>query len=250
MNSQEKIDMGSIKKSSIWFFAVIIIDSLFTMYVKTGIAAIITVLLYSTLIYILHKEHTKIQLNSKRKYSFKQITYMIFFTCMILVCYTIAEENLLSFLFPGHSPQYHFKGIEIVSAVIFAPISEELLFRGILLNQLNRKYSFLVANMIQAIIFGVLHFDIYAFIFLTFFAFIMGIVYKEFNIYCCMLMHSLNNLLVVLEVYYKFNTVDNSVIGQFLLGFTFLAVTIGFLLIITIYPKAKRKKINMKQKGV
>ncbi len=78
----------------------------------------------------------------------------------------------------------------------------------------------------------------------------MGIVYKEFNIYCCMLMHSLNNLLVVLEVYYKFNTVDYSVIGQFLLGFTFLAVTIGFLLIITIYPKAKRKKINMKQKGV
>lgn len=63
-------------------------------------------------------------------------------------------------------------------------------------------------------------------------------------------MHSLNNLLVILEIYYKFNTAEYSGTGQFLLGFTFLVVTIGFLLIITKYPQAKREKINMKEKDV
>lgn len=47
--------------------------------------------------------------------------------------------------------------IRIFGVVILAPISEELIFRGILLNKLNQKFKIHLAVFIQAIIFVLLH---------------------------------------------------------------------------------------------
>ena len=47
--------------------------------------------------------------------------------------------------------------IRIMGAVVLAPIAEELIFRGILLSKLNRKFNKHLAIFLQAVFFVVLH---------------------------------------------------------------------------------------------
>lgn len=78
------------------------------------------------------------------------------------------------FLFLGALTLYVIKGIEtttseftglgimaIPAIVVYAAFNtafpEELLFRGFLLKRLTNKFGFNVANIIQALLFGVLH---------------------------------------------------------------------------------------------
>ncbi len=51
------------------------------------------------------------------------------------------------------------KGIPtvIVYALIHTSLSEELLFRGFLLKRISNKFGFITGNLIQAILFGLLH---------------------------------------------------------------------------------------------
>lgn len=49
----------------------------------------------------------------------------------------------------------------IVATVILAPVVEELVFRGLTLRLLRRSgFSFLVANIIQAVLFGCYHMNL------------------------------------------------------------------------------------------
>ncbi len=45
----------------------------------------------------------------------------------------------------------------LLYSVVFAPISEELIFRGVILGIAKRTFPFWIANVIQALLFGVFH---------------------------------------------------------------------------------------------
>lgn len=81
----------------------------------------------------------------------------------------------------------------IISVVIIAPISEEFIFRGIILNRLNRIFPLIVAIIISSILFGLMHgFSglIHAFVF----GVCMSVVYlKTENIFVSIFIHFLNN---------------------------------------------------------
>ena len=47
-----------------------------------------------------------------------------------------------------------------ISIIILAPISEELIFRGVILKKACRVTSFVIANIIQAALFGIFHINI------------------------------------------------------------------------------------------
>lgn len=47
-----------------------------------------------------------------------------------------------------------------ISTVILAPISEELIFRGVIMKKASRIAPFAVANIIQALLFGIAHMNI------------------------------------------------------------------------------------------
>ena len=72
--------------------------------------------------------------------------------------------------------------VSTLAAVVLAPISEEIIFRGITF-KLARKFSakFWVANTIQALAFGIAHMNLiqgtYAFVM----GLILGVVYKKFH---------------------------------------------------------------------
>ena len=89
--------------------------------------------------------------------------------------------------------------LTIQAAVIFAPIIEELLFRGIIFNRINSKWNIWVAILISALIFGFIHFNLLQ----GLNAFIIGLalayVYaKTRSLWICIFTHSFNNLLSII----------------------------------------------------
>lgn len=90
--------------------------------------------------------------------------------------------------------------LTIVSTSILAPLSEELVCRGVIF-RLAGKISpkFWVANILQALAFGILHGNLvqgaYAFVL----GIVLGLLYGKFrNIWLCMLLHASMNLSSIL----------------------------------------------------
>lgn len=90
--------------------------------------------------------------------------------------------------------------LSILSTVILAPISEELICRGLVFKLAGKvSPNFWVANIIQALSFGILHANwvqgIYAFAL----GIVLGLVYRRFqNIWLCMLLHAAMNFSSIL----------------------------------------------------
>jgi membrane protease YdiL (CAAX protease family) len=85
--------------------------------------------------------------------------------------------------------------VSLIYVVVIAPISEELIFRGVLLNKAKKKLPLLWANVLQAFLFGLYHMNmiqgIYAFIIGMFLGSICN-GYK--SIYAAVVLHVIINL--------------------------------------------------------
>ncbi len=62
------------------------------------------------------------------------------------------HEELIRLIFEGGSPL-----MIILSVMILAPFIEEVIFRGLIINELKGKMPFVLVIIIQALIFGVIH---------------------------------------------------------------------------------------------
>ncbi|MCF0131886.1 MAG: CPBP family intramembrane metalloprotease [Pseudobutyrivibrio sp.] len=83
----------------------------------------------------------------------------------------------------------------LLSATVLAPIGEELAFRGITMRYLKKTgLCIWVANIIQAVLFGVEHLNIVQGIYATIMGLVFGyIMYKYDSIYLAILLHILVN---------------------------------------------------------
>ncbi|WP_353933977.1 CPBP family intramembrane glutamic endopeptidase [Sneathia sanguinegens] len=81
----------------------------------------------------------------------------------------------------------------IFLVIFIFPIFEELFFRAYLLTFLEQKTKY--SNLIQALIFSILHFNNIQKIYTFFFALYLGYVAKKENIYLCIILHILFNLI-------------------------------------------------------
>ena len=94
----------------------------------------------------------------------------------------------------------------ILQTVILAPLSEELLFRGILYSRL-RKFpaGFWPAALISSALFGLYHFNLAQGIFAFLFGLLLCAVYdKTRNLWACISLHMGGNLISVILVYAEF----------------------------------------------
>lgn len=89
------------------------------------------------------------------------------------------------------------KGIfSFVAIVIAAPILEELIFRGIILNGLLRKYSPAKSIIISSILFGIVHLNPWQFIGALIIGLFSGwIYYKTRKLTLAIMIHFVNNLI-------------------------------------------------------
>lgn len=85
--------------------------------------------------------------------------------------------------------------VVLLLIAIIAPITEELIFRGVILHKTNRSLSFFGANLLQATLFGIYHFNLVQGIYAGILGFLLGMIYKKFNtIIAPILLHMIVNI--------------------------------------------------------
>jgi uncharacterized protein len=86
------------------------------------------------------------------------------------------------------------KAFNLVVTVVVAPITEEFLFRGIILQRWAEKWGISVALIATSLLFGLLHFNIFG---ASIFGLIMGLLYIQTKtLWIPIICHFLNNFLV------------------------------------------------------
>lgn len=161
---------------------------------------------------------------------------------LIFISYNIAEAGFIMYFIPNYEQVYELKLIDYFSVAIVAPITEEIIFRGIILKKLSDKHSLIIANLIQSLIFSILHMNMYLFLFFLMFGMIMGMVKRNMNIYCCILIHVLCNTFGLLGISLDINIFEIPKILYLFIGLLFISFTI-----IIIWKMADTNKLNSVQ---
>lgn len=122
-----------------------------------------------------------------------------------------------------------------ISIALVAPIFEEIIFRGIILDGLLKKYKAINAIVISALMFGVFHFNITQCINAFFIGIIVGTIYFKTNsLIPCMFVHFANNFFCLITAYCPWIYSD-----EFSLIKLFIGIFISFICIF-IFLKNKK----------
>ncbi|ENK1241989.1 CPBP family intramembrane metalloprotease [Clostridium botulinum] len=88
-----------------------------------------------------------------------------------------------------------------ISFIIIAPIFEEILMRGIILEGFLNRYKPATAIIISSIMFGAMHLNIFQFVNATIGGLFLGIIYyKTRSLVLCIVAHMINNLIPILGI--------------------------------------------------
>ena len=131
-----------------------------------------------------------------------------------------------------------------VSTLILPPIVEEIIFRGLILQYLGRAGArFLVANLIQAVLFGVFHMNFVQGIYTALLGFLLGwLAYRYDSILVPMVLHAIFNLFGTVLVDLESRFLPDIVLTLIILGsVSLLVITI---LMIHFGVGEKKKKIG------
>ncbi|HWT73879.1 MAG TPA: type II CAAX endopeptidase family protein [Mobilitalea sp.] len=85
--------------------------------------------------------------------------------------------------------------IVVLLLVLFvAPVTEELIFRGVILHMANRYITFLGANILQAVLFGIYHGNIVQGFYASLLGFLLGVIYYKYKtIFASIFLHMVIN---------------------------------------------------------
>lgn len=108
-----------------------------------------------------------------------------------------AKEEILSLL-----NEYGFY-ITVLVVAIIVPFYEEIIFRGIILTAAEKHVGFKIANVIQAAMFALIHFNLSLFIFYFVFGLITGyFVKRSGGLLTGIVFHAVNNFIVTVSLVY------------------------------------------------
>ena len=108
-----------------------------------------------------------------------------------------------------------------------APMFEEIMYRGIILSEFSSSFPFFFANLFQALLFGIMHFNPIQSLYAAVIGFALGYVYKlSGTIYLTMLIHILfnaSNVFSGLVPNVGITVLTVSALASFVLGYLLLA---------------------------
>lgn len=186
---------------------------------KMGIILVVSSLI-SLIIYVLIfkiREKSFIKTLSFKKIPVKYaLTISLFSICISL--FTISLVNILTPVFPDYSKVSQDMAtsmnsiLGILAVVLFAPIFEEILFRGLIFKELYKSSPLWLALILQAIIFGVAHGNKLQFIYTFILGLALALTYHWSNsIIAPIILHCtyniLGTLLIPMLVYYTQNLI-------------------------------------------
>jgi uncharacterized protein len=153
--------------------------------------------------------------------SFKSVSFMIILPIIMISfgveCISSEFDNILRYLLPipkilaeMSNEITNINYFSFIELVVVAPLTEELLFRGIFLPAFLSRYKTSNAVILSALLFSIFHLNPYQFLN----AFCLGIVFailyiKTNSIWPCIIGHSFSNALIfilrLLHEFYKLN---------------------------------------------
>ena len=114
----------------------------------------------------------------------------------VIILLTVLSSLLSKKIILADYSKQSFEVNELLKFLVFYPVGEELLLRGLILHFLKKKTKY--ANLIQAIIFGILHLNPIKFIYTTISGIFFGNVRLKPNpIWWIILLHSTFNLVSI-----------------------------------------------------
>ncbi|QWG06278.1 CPBP family intramembrane metalloprotease [Flammeovirga kamogawensis] len=130
------------------------------------------------------------------------------------------------------STNYEFSPLHLIGALILAPIFEEYIFRGIILNGLLSKFSNFWAIVITNVIFCIIHLSVNQFFGALFLGIFISLVFiKNKSLGTCIYLHFLSNTIAFLHYYLNINySISILINGLFaIIFFTIIAMNIKSL---------------------
>ncbi|MBF8982778.1 CPBP family intramembrane metalloprotease [Lutibacter sp. B2] len=135
---------------------------------------------------------------------FLMIGYYLWFSSSIGII--IAKIPLPKFLDEVFENIYINSYFAVIAIAVIAPIFEEIVMRGIMLEGLLNKYKPQKAIIISALIFGIWHFNIPQFINATLIGLILGVLYYKTNsLILCIVIHITNNTMAIIMDYLEYS---------------------------------------------
>ncbi len=199
-----------------------------------SIAAMLLALLFIWFVFLIRKRKISSVLFGKKLY-FREVA------AAILISFALSAVAALVMKIPfpsgifeayeGHMSygQYQNFWVMLLVSGIIAPIFEEIFFRGVIYSEARKSGGFLYSNLLQSLVFGILHLNIIQGFYAFFVGFSLGCVLNlRKSIYLCMLIHILFNLSNLL-----FGGYISAVSGTpYFIVCGICAMVIGFLLLI------------------
>ena len=205
----------------------------YALFVKyNGIFGILLFLLFIIIFYLFYSKDLKIIfIYKKLNFSFivKILIYILSTRMIYYIIYFIFDNAFLfnffkyfndvltgkknitiyDILILEKSLKPRFEPFMLIGSVIFGPIFEEILYRGLMYNKLKEISNAFIGVLISSILFALLHIPKYGFGINTFFLFLVGILLaycyeKSNNIYVTIFVHSINNFFIFLFNYVYF----------------------------------------------
>jgi membrane protease YdiL (CAAX protease family) len=146
--------------------------------------------------------YRKIDIGLNFRINFKMLGETVIFALILIIINIIIGLNLKFISFPQNM-NFDYKNLVLYSIfmLFFASFSEELFFRGLILNyikQFTGKYGNIIALILSSIIFGATHlgkFAVSMFLLATIAGIFYGLVYiRTKNLVCAAIIHTLTNL--------------------------------------------------------
>ena len=133
------------------------------------------------------------------------IVFTVFIECISLYFPGVLEENFTEIIYINT----HSKIVLYISVVIFAPIFEELVFRGLMFDGLKEKFGTGFAIFIPALLFALAHLGQYGFWICFLMVMPMGLLFgyarlQSKTLTLPIILHALNNFIACLFLYFEF----------------------------------------------
>lgn len=166
---------------------------------------------------------------------------------LLLWCVSIAIEPVIMRL-PSDQSVLGSGGWLLLSAVMLAPLLEEVVFRGYITSGLQYAYGPITAWFISSLIFGIAHGNITPAINATFCGLVLGFYYMRYrSLMLVIMLHSMNNLTACFLSTVDLDQTPISDIlggGKLYWGIYALCLVITLLSFVRMYNSLKRLKSN------